>query len=1256
MADDQIAADESDVRPERRYLLFQLDFASKALEERLLPRWTSEQGRPAVPVAVSDYSDYDNPRSVIYWRDRLKEGWQARYEKTFKQFAADLFDLINAGKLSLRRAFSKSDPYVDFSPFVRSVSGYTVGVSDLSNALQLSIGRPDLTGAETSPGSGVQLQDTLNMFNGILPRENDVIMVLVKYPGQPYVQEYLGFVTKIDQGGSYGQIDRFDVTVDGMSKIAKVSDIIRQQAVGNNLFLPNVEINRNSTPSVFADQFNDKDVRAIYEGILDSVLAIGDQTPAKVPGQRFPYTRGYALDPRPFIPAIVTAPDGSKSVDFSNAGFQHNFFALLTIFLMTLEQASNTALFPTRQAPSPGSADYYQLVKKLRGDVGGDVAGVPDSDLNVVLSPSNRAFLDHGDNLAFNLMVANGFALFYPHMAKAEEILGEVRGTSYYDIFESRTGQMVCRPSRYNKIERTISEGARESVERSDAADGLQISRLFVSSQGKDPSGAAATSWEFNPQSDFYIRNEELADIPTRTFDDDQLDSRVDVKLNLPLAGAQDFPAASYTDPDVLLRFGLKTKGPQTNPNALNASAPIIFAPLALAMANAQARPMSIVVKDTRKYHVGKLYYLQAVDCVAYLTDESLLPTYGVVAKRQLTFSMFRRVVRRPLADITRQDLSGGYNEALNMAMCYMDDPPDSGDISAADAAQKLGFPAVKNTKELMIQKGLKMANAMRKGAVGEPTIVMFRYVPTIMDVALEVEADPNLANRDPAVQSAGNALNGTSKASNAALDGRVLAGVIDSSLALTYNFKKTENWQYYEEGFIPAFASASEGQFSASPETQVLAALNKKAPMFPAGALNYGPGADVMYGNTWFEAGTSPTNTIAWFQTPFANAALSEQPQNIRLSQLIVNKLAGADIGMKYLPPVSQASPQIYSNFGAIPQLYYFDGRAFSLFSPGVTPAEFFKDRNLAGFRIFDAISSILTGPQCLALDLDALDQFANEFDPCYRIRGNGGLFKMPFGHFMVVPGPGIPDVNQVQFVRAQSKRNSLMGGSFNVTKGVVPGQFVISPADADSTLVVEDGSGNVISAGGKYVQSAALKKLYFLSPFAEPTVERLLQFALPVEFGGQVSQATLEATKNRLKSQPAGAKVLTINNQRVLGNAVNLSPDYLAATSKSDLEVFPRRPEATAVDAGGLKGIWKRFEGGLRSGQGTLAGFKDPDAVLPVRDALKVALTYPDGSAGADRLCLVYVLQLAGAKAADGSITENRNYAASLTSARSL
>ncbi len=459
MADDQIAPDDSDVRPERRYLLFQLDFASKALEERLLPRWTSPQGRPAVPVAVSDYSDYDNPRSEIYWRDRLKDGWQGRYEKTFKQFAADLFELINAGKLSLRRAFSKSDPYVDISPFIRSVDGYSVGVSDLSNALQITVGRPDLAGEDDGApqNPGAVLQDTLNMFNGILPRENDVVMVLVKYPGRPYEPEYLGFVTKVDQGGSYGQIDRYGVTVDGISKIAKISDIIRQQAVGNNLFLPNVEINRNSELSVFADQFNDKDVRAIYEGILDSVLAIGEQTPGKIPGQRFPYTRGYALDPRPFIPAIVTAADGSKSVKFSSAGFQHNFFALLTIFLMTLEQAGNTQLFPTRQSPTPGAADYYQLVKKLRTDVGGDVSGVPDSDLNVVLSPANRAFLDHGDNQAFNLMVANGFALFYPHMAKAEEILGEVRGTSYYDIFESRSGRMVCRPSRYNKIERTIT-------------------------------------------------------------------------------------------------------------------------------------------------------------------------------------------------------------------------------------------------------------------------------------------------------------------------------------------------------------------------------------------------------------------------------------------------------------------------------------------------------------------------------------------------------------------------------------------------------------------------------------------------------------------------------------------------------------------------------------------------------------------------------------------------------------------------------
>ncbi len=805
-------------------------------------------------------------------------------------------------------------------------------------------------------------------------------------------------------------------------------------------------------------------------------------------------------------------------------------------------------------------------------------------------------------------------------------------------------------------------------MENQDAPGGIDVSNLFVKSKSKDASGRDVVSWEFNPNSDFFIRNSELADIPSRTFDDEALDSRVDVKLNLPLAGAQDFPAASYTDPDVLLRFGLKTKGPMTNPNALNASAPIIFAPLALAMSNAQARPMSIIVKDARPFFIGKLYYIEAVDCVAYLSDESILPPYGAVSKRQLTFSMFRRVVRRPLSEIEKQDMSGGYNEALNLAMCYMDDPPDSGDFSVEEAAKKLGLASVKNVKELMVQKGLKLVNILKQSSVGDALVVMFRYIPSIIDIAMEVEAEPSIASIDPKVKNAVN--NGVSRATASSQDQRVLAGTIGPNLALMHGFSKPENQQYYESGFIPAFISTSENQLSTvnvqvdtTPgHAEIIsvvtlpASQNKDAPLIPAGAINYGPGQESINGFRWFEAGTRPLKNLGWCKTPFANAALSEQPQNIRLSQILVNKLAGADIGMKYLPPISQTSPKIYSNFGGIPQLYYFDGRAFSLFSPGVTPAEFFRDRAAAGYRIFDAISDILTGPQCLSLDITALDQFANEFDPCYRIRGNGGLFKMPFGHFMIIPGPGIPDVNQVQFVRAQSKRNGLMGGSFTIAPGAVPGQFIISPADADSSLVVEDGTGKVISAGAQYVQAAALKKLYFLSPFAEPTVERLLQFPLPVEFGGQVSQATLEATKNRLKSQPAGAKVLTINNQRVLGNAVNLSPDYLAASSKSDLEAFPRRPEATTIDASGLKGIWKRFEGPLRSGQGALAGFKDPDAVLPVRDALRVALVYPDGSAGADRLCLVYVLQLAGIKGSDGSITENRKYAASLTSARSF
>lgn len=1268
-------ADESIVSPERKFLLFQIDLAGEGLPEGLKPRWTYLQGVPDRPIAVSDYSDYDNPRTPLYWRNKLADNYGEELEDAFQNFAGNLFIELNEGRLKLRHTGDR--PFLDLTPFVKTVSGYAVQAKDLANSMTLSLVRPEAL----VDASDDRLPDIkFGSLDGILPRENDIVMVLTRYPGGSFFQEYLGFITRIEDGSSYGQLDRYEIGIDGISKITKQSDIVRAQAINDQQFLPNIEINENNQVSVMEDQYNDKDVRGIFSSVLKSVFSLVPVNRAGKPRTgRFRYSEAYGLNPQAFCPKVVSKPGRTAggeprlAVQYPSdfGGFQHNFFALITLFMMTIEPSGDDVLFPTRTDKDEtfASTFYYDQLKRLRADADGSVDEIPADDSGVILSPLKRAVIDHGGQSAFNLMIAHGFELFFSHMAKAEEIMGEIRNGSYYDLFESRDGTLVCRPPRYNKIERTTSETERQSVETPVGEDGIDVGVAFSLNE-------ATSTWEFNRDSDFFIRKEEVIDIPSRVFDDDALESRVDMKLNMPLYGALNFPAASYTDPDVLLRFGLKTQGPISNPNAINSTAPKIFSPLVLAMVNAPSRTLTVRAKDTRRFFVGKAYYLESIDCVGLLVADDIGHAYNTVSSRNLGFSMLRRVVRRPLAEI-KAGANGTFYEAINMAMSYMDDPPNSELFDPADVAQKLGLPGqIKNQLQLMQAKGLRLVDvlAAKSGGSGQtavgagsagaspqggPKVVMFRYLPTILDVAMEVDADNSIAEPDPKVKQAGT----REQATKASLDKRVgAANIIDGRLSLTYLFQRPENQQFYEKDFFHDIVGDAENQFV----NGVPAYLDPISPVIPAGSLNYGPashGTDAL--GIWYEESVLPANPIDFVATPISAAALCEQPQNARISQLLVNKLASVDISMKFLPKSSLSAP-IYPNYNAIPQLYFCDGSSFSLFAPGIDPNGFIRAmRAKAGLSAYDLLSDVTNSlgggvPSVLRMNVGTSslpNEVSNSF---YRIQGSGGSFWLPAGHFLIKsPSPTADSL----FVRVRSRQNPLLGGNIRITKGLLPNEVTLESADPSKyDLVIDDGSnggdGKVVV--GKLTRAVpAPGVLYFLTPFAEPTIERLMQFPLPVEFGGQVSQATVDQQKASLKSQPGGGKVFTANNKRITGDAVNVSVDYLAAASGSDLQAFPRRPLATPVNDSALQGIWKRFEQQLVAQIGVsanaLAGFKSKDAAIPYRDALKVRTTYPGGDKPAtDRLCLVYSLNITGANDPKLGLDENRKYAAAITPAR--
>ncbi len=351
-----------------------------------------------------------------------------------------------------------------------------------------------------------------------------------------------------------------------------------------------------------------------------------------------------------------------------------------------------------------------------------------------------EAVFEHGAHKTYNEMVSQAFETFYNTLTYPGQILNLIKEKTYYDVFESRDGTIVVRPPRYNKIDLFVKESKWLNLSSAKTQDG---SPLFV----KDLIGASDSGYRFDPRSDFYISNQDLGSEITFIKSDDDLRTRVDTKYSWILNGEQPFPSGSYTDPDLLIKYGFRARSPISNPNAQNPRLAAKFSPIALGVANANTRSLSLSVWDTRSYHVGKLYYIESLNAVAYLTDDKIGQANSAKGKRILTFAMVRTVVSRKISDILASP-----DEVLNFGLCYMDDPNFIEETPLPGTAFN---PKNREIKEKYIAAVRSKISGMLSsltsdvnpalGPINDFSFPMFRYIPTILDLMIDVEDNPDL-------------------------------------------------------------------------------------------------------------------------------------------------------------------------------------------------------------------------------------------------------------------------------------------------------------------------------------------------------------------------------------------------------------------------------------------------------------------------------------------------------------------------------
>lgn len=1213
---------------ERRFLLFQVAINDPSLNTVLIPRGLSDSRQSQDTVRISDPVDYDNPGSPLYWRNVSKfegGGYVEELTKQFKIFTKDFQEAISSGSVRLKNTNDK--PYVDISDFVKASENYSVKLEGLDNRLSLIIARPDSTdlvpGKKSAPGE-ILVNFTDDVFGTLNPQENDIVVVKSAYdPNGDFDPEYIGMITKVSKNFNYGRVDSFSLEIFGLSKLFYSTQTVSSKSLNSKEFIPGIELNDPSKPTVFSNNFNEKDVREIFNFVLANSLSCKevDQNTAQFL---------YRMDPTVFI-------------SFAGFGFQHNIFALLALYLMSVTESPQGAegsieqrLF---QKKAPTSSDF--LVSGFNSDAKNAAAkvGVPSRTAAVPLLQDFfvRGVLERGSQLAYNRMVKHGFEKFFSQMAKASDVLGEVRSNTYNDVFESRDGVMVCRPPRFNKVEETSSEFSRISAE--------QVPEVLLSLSPEKV-------WEFNPDAQFVIKAEETKSIGSIDKDEMALESRVDIKPIFPLVGDIDYPAALYVDPDILFRYGLRTHGPITNPNVSKKALARLFAPIALAMINAPTRTLEATVKDTRKFYVGKLYYLEAIDMVAYLASDTINHTNGALSTRNLSFTMLRQVVRRPISEILRSPA-----EVLNVGMMFTDDFPTADKIQ--QAATHLGLTILdSNTgkptnaltpKNFMYSKGFKFLNDLMSRSTAVPAqpdaetlatqasdpsvlsireskagtahrtadarLVMFKYVPGIDDLIMEVESDQRLA--DPPAEKSGDPVN----ASRAAKEERLKTKMDDS------------NFLYYTSGFKSGIAENADDRLrytdliigisskAINEQGPSFTSLNDpvaidydtdpRAPMSVAGLLGYvfptlpNPGT-IQIPSSFVEVpGNFP---ISYMRSPFLADALSDPPQNIALSGLLMNKLVNLDLDMKFNTDLTS---KITMNDFGIPQYYYLDGADFILFGSRRRPNDYLQ--RLATVRDNLTVSNfqnqILKSPSCLKLNKD-LTAFENDF---FTIPVRSGSFDLPFGHFVLKQGNKPGDLAFFRVSGGQSRQ----GGSFSITPGPLLNEFLIKALDSNSKTTDENNPSAVRGQLDPPLQVASPNGIYFMSPFLEPTIERLLNIYLPPKYGGNLAPA--EADKQK-KLSTKGA--LNSQAKRQNGQAINLSPDVLFLSSQANIKVVNgQRPKTVPLADPSLPPIYRLFESQV------VRAFKAGTA-FPVADAFEGDLVLPDGTNLGKQVMVFYTL----------------------------
>jgi hypothetical protein len=630
-------------------------------------------------------------------------------------------------------------------------------------------------------GSGSSVVGDVSDINIPLIEENDILELRVKYLGtdssQWEVQEsgfvdkdgfqrvFMGYVTAMVRTMQYGNQEKVSIAAAGVSKLFSTYDTSFTPTVAEkSIFEQGAEMS-DIRFSIWSNNFNGKGTDDIFDYFMRSGLFCNKLGDAK---GELPKKEAELSAAKQGIDLMAQnkkttnnvdnpqTPEGQ--VDFAKRvkDLTNEINGLTTTIAnkkrMDMAKVLKASDFPgqaTTAAAPPKELDmeYYlpidmrdaaatsfQLInyipmlmnlarKYALDDAKIDTATVVDE--RTELLSSVIATTEQAGYIGYKAMMQTAFKLFYPELKRPDAIFNDIKQNTFLELFEDRPGVIRLRPPKYNIINLNA-----------------EISEYIHAKETKTPvvnlpSTVGKSELDVALNAEYVIPASAITSIAVHR-DDMAMVTRADHTWETPFSGqALDGYTGHFTDPGYLMKYGLRTTGPQHSPMAISPQIAEVLSAVRVATANATARTIKLTLFNTREYRLGRLYYIPislptaqeaalsgivSKGVVGYVTKVTTSLSYGQEASHTLSLEHVRQ------AEVLRVPLAGGktvyyanFKKLPDIATYMRLIASDKGFGSdAASAIQKLGTntrDAVADNATAQVDGFLVVSNGMTNSA-----------------------------------------------------------------------------------------------------------------------------------------------------------------------------------------------------------------------------------------------------------------------------------------------------------------------------------------------------------------------------------------------------------------------------------------------------------------------------------------------------------------------------------------------------------